>query len=102
MFMKYRIRYRRAQIAVNIDRKGHCLACKKKGRTEFHHYSYEYTTKQARKDHQLAIRNTIELCYVCHKMADVIKKIDESPELFLTVARALIKKQEENHERIQP
>jgi hypothetical protein len=90
--MKFRIQYRRARVTVTGTKKRRCEACGAIGRTEMHHYHYSYTTKEVRKDPQLAIENTIELCYLCHKMADMLRRQASDRLRTGMVCDALLKK----------
>lgn len=80
-------------MTVQGERPGRCAACPAKedglGRVELHHYAYEYTTAQVRANPQLALENTIWLCYCCHKVADYIRNILEDTERFNQVMVAL-------------
>lgn len=70
----YTLKYRRFRIS-NLKenpRKPECEVCGKKGKIDAHHYKYEFTTKEVRKNKALALKNTISLCYKCHQVADEI------------------------------
>ena len=73
--MKKRIKYRRLSVIVEIpDKKLKCAICGKSDRKlDFHHYNYEFTTDQVRKNPQLALKNTLVLCYPHHKVADAFR-----------------------------
>ena len=76
-----RIQYRRSSITVHIDcpiRKGICEACGRKGLTHLHHYKYEFSTKEVRKDPELALKNVIELCYSCHQIGDSLRIVEHN------------------------
>lgn len=73
---RYYVTYNRTQISVPVNpRKGKCVACKrKKGEgitvTQIHHTIYEFLLKTIKKNHMLALKNILELCFPCHKIAD--------------------------------
>lgn len=78
---KCAILYRRARIPLNFNpRKGICKLCGKsieKGEitiTHLHHMIYEFTTDKVRKNHQLALKNTIEICFSCHTALHAIQE----------------------------
>lgn len=84
---KIRITYRHARVMVGLEKTGYCLVCYDKGRTEMHHVKYAYTTKEVRAHHQLALDNTVELCFRCHRIANAIRIVDEAGPLGKTVAQ---------------
>ena len=73
------IYYQRKKISLYYPvpiRKGCCDACgrcKSKGEikvTQRHHTKYAYETKTVLKNPALALENSLELCFGCHKPAD--------------------------------
>lgn len=74
---KIRITYRRARVMVEHVKLGYCQACRAVGRTEMHHWEYAYTTAEVRKNPQLALRRTVELCFKCHRIANALRIIEE-------------------------
>lgn len=74
---KIRITYRRARVSVEHVKQGACEACQAEGRTEMHHWIYAYTTDEVRAHPQLALDNTNEYCYKCHKVANAMKFLHE-------------------------
>jgi len=78
--MKIRIKYRRARFTVEAERKTTCEVCGKGGKIDFHHCKYAYKTSEVRKNPQLALENTAQLCYNCHRIADCIRMLAEHPE----------------------
>lgn len=77
---RFRVKYRNARVWVAGRKLGMCMACGEKGRTEMHHWHYAYTTDEVRKDPQLANHHTIELCFKCHRTANMIKNLaDDEP-----------------------
>lgn len=93
MVQKFRVRYRRARVTVEGTRPNKCAACPVRedglGRVELHHWKYAYSTAEVRKNPQLALENTIPLCYLCHRVADHIKNIMKDSERFHQVMTAL-------------
>ena len=76
-------------------RKGICEACGRKGRTNMHHWRYAYKTSEVRKNPELAIDNTTELCYYCHRLADAIRRLYEEMERDPERVKKLFKLREE-------
>jgi hypothetical protein len=81
--MKQNITYRGKVFRVDVPyqiRTGICTCCGKKGWTARHHWKYEFSVKEVRKNPLLALKNTTELCYpTCHDVANamnLIKKTD--------------------------
>ena len=74
---KMRVMYRRARVTVWGRRTGICQACGLRGRTEMHHTQYSYTTREVRKDPQRALRNTVELCFGCHRLANGLRILED-------------------------
>ncbi|MHA1852592.1 MAG: hypothetical protein ACTSUF_03685 [Candidatus Heimdallarchaeaceae archaeon] len=80
-----KIKYRRAIIKVNAKRRKTCEICGRQGKIDFHHTKYAYKTSEVRKNPQLALENTLQLCYPCHKIADAIRIILSNPEITLKI-----------------
>jgi len=80
--MKTRIKYRRSRVTVEVpdNFKRKCEICGKEGKIDFHHYMYTHPTKDVKKNPQLALMNTVLLCYKHHRIADALRKIDEALE----------------------
>lgn len=99
--MKFRVLYRRARLTVEGKPTHTCQACGAGGRTELHHLSYAYPTAEVRKNHQLALENTIELCYLCHRVANALYQSEKDINRCAQVSSALfmrrLKKEEVNH-----
>jgi len=85
----YRIRYQTITVTLPEDpRKGICEACGKsvhKGEirtTHMHHWVYQYMPKTVRQNPELALKNTSELCYYCHEIADALRALfsDKAPK----------------------
>lgn len=95
---RVRVTYRRARIDVSKATKGkpalsgRCAACGTKGRTELHHYIYAYPLSRVRSSPNLALDNTIELCFHCHEIANCYRKLVDDPFRANMVQVALIKK----------
>ena len=66
-----------------LIRKGICEACGKSKKkreiksTHLHHWRYAYKWSSVKKNPELALENTIELCYACHEIADAIRRLSE-------------------------
>lgn len=45
--------------------------------TQLHHVIYKYTTDEVRKNPKLALENTIELCFFCHKVGNSMALIEK-------------------------
>jgi len=82
----YRIRYKTSHgggIVVSLPfdpRKHKCEACGKQvGKeikvTALHHWWYEFSSKTVKENPMLAIKNTNELCFYCHGLADAIRAL---------------------------
>lgn len=82
--MNEKIRYRRTVVTVTHSHKsgvcigGH-LGAKKIDR---HHWIYRYETKRVRADPDLAVENTVEACYPCHRAADALRYAAEYAEKY--------------------
>lgn len=84
---KYRTRYAGSRgkgvyITLPFDpRKGVCQACgKSKAEGEIkvtflHHWWYEFKPSTIKKNPILVLKNTSELCYYCHQLADAIRAL---------------------------
>lgn len=84
---KYRTKYagsrgRGVTVTLPFDpRKGVCQACgKSKHRGEIkytclHHWWYEFKPATVKKNPILVLKNTSELCYYCHQLADAIRTL---------------------------
>lgn len=83
--MKQRIVYKKRSFVLDVDfliRKGQCACCGRKGLTSLHHWKYEFPLKEVRKDKIKALKNTTELCFKCHELANALRKINEAkPEI---------------------
>lgn len=96
---KWTVLYRKCNIFLSFNpRKGICLLCGKsieKGEisnTYLHHLIYEFQTKEIRKNHDLVLKHTIEVCFKCHHRLHAVQeaikpenkfvftKLIESPE----------------------
>jgi len=77
-------------------RRGKCKVCgkdKAKGEiktTQLHHWYYKYNVETVKKNPLLALENTIELCYGCHKIADWLRNAVTAtrPENFYKIIKA--------------
>lgn len=81
MKKRYTVRYK--TITVYFDknpRTGKCKCCDKKAKTQLHHWKYKYTIKEVKKNPKLALENTTELCYFCHRVANALKFVLEQKE----------------------
>ena len=103
---KYRTKYagsRGKGITVTLPfdpRKGVCEACgksKERGEikiTAMHHWWYEFAPKTVKQNPILVLKNTSELCYGCHQMADAIRALLYArPQRVAAVAKLLKGKQ---------
>ncbi len=76
--------YHKRIIKINPNKKNTCMACGKsvaKGqitRTNIHHYRYKYSTKKVLKNPALALEDTLELDFPCHKIADALRTLNET------------------------
>ena len=81
--MKQNLRYKRKRVTVNVDypiRKGICECCRRKGKTQLHHWKYSYTSKQIKNNPILALENTTELDFYCHRLANMIVHITKEKQ----------------------
>ena len=90
--MKTRIRYRRARVTVDIDKPEKCEACGAGGRLECHHFIYAHKTTEVRKNPELATENTVWLCYKCHRLADMVRKLSADKQRTEAVIHKLMEK----------
>ena len=83
--MKYQtITYRKTVIYIKSDeplRTGVCRSCGRREKTDLHHYCYAYKTSEVKKNHSLALMNTVELCYRCHRIANAMRIADDNPAI---------------------
>ena len=81
--MRYGIDYQGRKIYVELDeppKKGICEACHRKvGKdikiTATHHFSYSFSKKQIEKDPKLALKNTAEVCFSCHRYGNALMNL---------------------------
>jgi hypothetical protein len=75
---------RRGGVTVTLPvdpRRGICDACKKsvaKGEiksTHLHHWWYEFQPKTVKENPMLVLKNTSELCFYCHQLADAVRAL---------------------------
>jgi len=59
---------------------GFCTCCGKKCKGDTHHFVYAYATKKVRKNPMLALENTTELCFPCHRVANALKLLHETKD----------------------
>ncbi len=86
MVKKYTLKYRRLTVRLSENpRKGKCTNCPREGKTDMHHWTYAYPTKDVKANPELALDNTIELCFVCHQIANALKKVVENMPLALSM-----------------
>lgn len=73
------IKYRRATIQLKQNpRKGICECCGRKGKTDLHHWTYEFETKEVKKHKELALKNVNELCFFCHRVANSMRIVESN------------------------
>ena len=79
---KYAVTYQKTKILIPYPRnprRGICQVCERSKEkkeiktTQLHHWVYRYETKTVKKNPLLALENTIEVCYGCHKICDWLK-----------------------------
>lgn len=75
-----RIKYRRATISVDVDKPKTCEGCKRTigkeiKKLDCHHWKYEFTTDEVRKNPKLVLKNTSWLCFTCHRLGDALRKV---------------------------
>jgi len=90
--MKMRILYRRSQFTVDWNKPKNCQACGNDGGKHgcnCHHYKYEFKTTEVRKNPELLKKNTIWLCFPCHRVADAMRIVDESHDKAIEIRRLL-------------
>lgn len=80
----YGITYKKKRIKIPYPRNirsGKCVVCKRsreKGEikiTALHHTKYEFDVREVLKNKFLALKNTLELCFSCHQIADGFRGI---------------------------
>ena len=85
------IKYRNTNISIKSVkpiRDKICKACRRKGKTDLHHFAYVYPTKLVKKNHILALENTIELCYRCHRIANAMRICDDNSVITVLIKSA--------------
>jgi len=88
---KQSVKYRRATVLVETNykiRNKKCSVCGRKGVTQLHHWKYKYTTKQVKENHILALEETQELCFFCHRIANAMKLCDDNPNITLQLNKS--------------
>jgi len=78
---KYPVTYEKETIMVPLSeppRDGICDGCKRSVKegikvTQIHHFKYQYRLPLVREKPQLAMHNTAELCYACHRIGDALR-----------------------------
>jgi hypothetical protein len=80
--VKRSVMYRRAHILVDWDdRPEFCESCGRMRpeikQLDTHHYRYEFSSDEVRAQPDLVKKNTVILCFKCHRAADAIRKEGE-------------------------
>jgi hypothetical protein len=78
-----KIKYKRISVEVEGEKPKVCRCCEKEVKQRglhLHHTSYDYSTDEVRNNHSLALRNTVWLCYHCHRIANAMRICDENYE----------------------
>lgn len=76
---KYRIKYQTIKVVVEDPRRHICQACKKSFKvTAMHHYKYAYKPETVKENPELALENTLELCFYDHQIADAFRTLVEA------------------------
>ena len=90
-----KVRYRRAVIVVpdapplNVR----CECCGKQHKISTHHFVYLYTTKEVRANPNLALLNTVHVCFPCHRVANAEKLLQETkPEIRAKLSKLQLEK----------
>jgi hypothetical protein len=103
----YKIRYAGSRgkgvvVWLPFDPRKHiCEACGKKVGVEIkitalHHWWYQFQPKTVKENPMLAIKNTSELCFGCHEIADAIRALlYANPQRIINVALLLTGKPRE-------
>jgi len=126
----YKLRYATSQgggIIVVLPfnpRRGVCEACGKSRErgeiksTAIHHWYYAYKAKTVKENPILALENTSELCYSCHRKADAIRELiytkpekvavvadllrGKQKERFMLVLKAIVEIMDKNKDKVNP
>lgn len=91
---KQNVTYKGHQFKVDVDypvRGPCCDCCKKKGFVALHHLKYAYPIAEVRKNHMLALDNTICLCYTCHELANSMRKLLDADDKVLERLTELVR-----------
>lgn len=78
---KYPVTYEKTTIMVPLSeppRDGLCDGCKRTVKdgikvTQIHHFKYQYRLPLVKEKPELAMKNTAELCYSCHRIGDALR-----------------------------
>jgi len=86
------IRYKRIKVKVDHKKPTICKCCgntpKPRG-MHMHHTKYEFTIDEVRKKPELALKNTIGLCYHCHRLANCMRILEENKEKYKKLKKIL-------------
>lgn len=77
------VRYKTIRVKDDKEKPTICLCCGKKPKPRgmhLHHTKYEYSTKEVKENPQLGFKNTIPLCYSCHRIANCLRILEENPQ----------------------
>lgn len=76
---RYSIKYRRTRIYFDENQHtGICIIRGPSKKTDFHHWLFEFPTKQVKKNPQLALKNTVEVSFQIHDLANTLRKLAEA------------------------
>lgn len=74
------VSYYHHRVLLDAPRIGKCQACEKEigksiTKTNRHHWKYAYAWKTVKENPSLALENSCELCYRCHRIADALRAL---------------------------
>ena len=96
-----KIRYKRIKVEIPDLKRGNvCQLCgKETKKPQFHHFEYAYPTNIVKSNPNLALKNTILLCFHCHIIANSLRIVEENQkkvELLQKIRKDLNTQQKQN------
>ena len=79
-----KVRYKTITVEVPGERSPICECCgKNTKKPQLHHWIYLYKPKEVKTNPKLALENTLNLCFHCHRVANCIRIIMDNYDKFI-------------------